>query len=52
MKKWVIIFYLFLCVSHKLELAIHNAFKASDLKTKAEEQQKSCHYFSKPANLK
>ena len=41
-----------LCLSHKLELAIHDAFKVSDMNEDAEEQLESCYYLFKKANLK
>ena len=41
-----------LCLSHKLELAIHDAFKVSDMNEDAEEQLESCYYLFKKSNLK
>ena len=41
-----------LCLLHKLELAIHNAFKVSDMNEDAAEQLESCYYLFKKANLK
>jgi hypothetical protein len=43
---------LVLCVSHKLELAIHDAFKKSKLYDAAEEQLVVTYYLFKRANLK
>ena len=43
---------LVLCVSHKLELAIHDAFKNSKLNDAAEEQLVVRYYIFKRANLK
>ena len=41
-----------LCISHKLELAIHDAFKRSKLNSDAEEQLQTVYYLFWRANLK
>ena len=41
-----------LCLSHKLQLVIHNAFKQSQLNRAAEEQLELVYYLFKQANLK
>ena len=41
-----------LCISHKLEFAIHDAFKRSKLNSDAEEQLQTVYYLFRRANLK
>ena len=41
-----------LCLSHKIQLVIHNAFKQSKLNRDAEEQLELVYYLFKQANLK
>ena len=41
-----------LCISHKLELAVHDAFKRSKLNSDAEEQLQTVYYLFWRANLK
>ena len=43
---------LILCPAHKLELAIHNAFKTVPLNTKCENDSVNIYYFFKRGNLK
>ena len=43
---------LILCLNHKLELAVHNAFQQSSLNEDAEKQLVLTYYSSKKANLK
>ena len=40
------------CISHKLELAVHDAFKRSKLNSDAEEQLQTVYYLFRRANLK
>ena len=51
-QRLVIIYYLPLCLSHKLELALHDAFKLSSINEAAEEQLVSAYYLFKRANFK
>ena len=41
-----------LCISHKLELTVHDAFKRSILNSDAEEQLQTVYYLFQQANLK